>query len=410
MLAKRIFEYYLGICLLFFCFLPKSIAIATVGLLGFTIYFIVRKQVRFRSTKVHLFFVLLYLFYVFGLLYSSHLDIGLKYLEYKMLFFLLPLFLSFRFEDGFDIKGLYLGLIIGVIIASVLGLIHSSGIYRQTHDFNNAFGSGNFSYIHHPTYFSTFLLVSLVMFYEGYKKSWRFFNKLTLCIFFFFTALMTFFCFSFAGLILFLSLMLFWLFLFLYKKLSKRVFYFSLLSIPLILIAVYASNVHIRIIVDGVGSSLNGFIKDPKSKLRIPDIETPGNETRLIMWVVSTEEIMKHPFGVGTGDVDEALGNRLKAYNLNVLAKKAYNPHNQFLQTWLEVGLQGFLVLVGLILIVLTFAWKHKNAILLVLAGSLFFNSLFESMLQRESGIVFYTFLILVIVSSNSINFSPSKK
>jgi hypothetical protein len=37
-------------------------------------------------------------------------------------------------------------------------------------------------------------------------------------------------------------------------------------------------------------------------------------------------------------------------------------------------------------------AWKHKNTLLAIITTGLLFNALFESVLQRQSGIVFFCF------------------
>jgi hypothetical protein len=42
--------------------------------------------------------------------------------------------------------------------------------------------------------------------------------------------------------------------------------------------------------------------------------------------------------------------------------------------------------------------WNSKNWMLLILSASLAFNGLFESMLQRQSGIVFYSFWSVLLV------------
>ena len=113
----------------------------------------------------------------------------------------------------------------------------------------------------------------------------------------------------------------------------------------------------------------------------------------------------KYPFGVGTGNVDEVLTNNLITLNQKELAKQEYNPHNQFLQTGIEIGWIGLLLLIAIVVVGIFYAFKFKNWLLLLIISNFAFNSLFESMLQRQSGIVVYTFLIcaLMVVSNNSL-------
>ena len=73
------------------------------------------------------------------------------------------------------------------------------------------------------------------------------------------------------------------------------------------------------------------------------------------------------------------------------------NPHNQFFQTTIEIGIFGILILLSIIGYGFYTAFKENDYLLMLIVGSLFFNSLFESMLQRHSGIVIYTFWICLL-------------
>jgi O-antigen ligase len=74
------------------------------------------------------------------------------------------------------------------------------------------------------------------------------------------------------------------------------------------------------------------------------------------------------------------------------MADKNYDPHNQYFSTTLELGMQGLLILLIALLIPLIVGLKRRSALLVLLSVNLLFNSAFESMLQRQSGIVFYMF------------------
>lgn len=86
-----------------------------------------------------------------------------------------------------------------------------------------------------------------------------------------------------------------------------------------------------------------------------------------------------------------------------MMAERNFNPHNQFLQTGLEIGLLGLAVLLLLLVLVFVRAVRSGDLILTVLTASLVFNCLFESMLQRQSGIVFYTFWICFLIMLDRI-------
>jgi O-antigen ligase len=139
------------------------------------------------------------------------------------------------------------------------------------------------------------------------------------------------------------------------------------------------------------------YLKEPKTYVENCKPPHSGTQTRIIMWTVATEAFLDYPMGVGTGNVDEVLAHYQRKYHQEHMIEYQYNPHNQFLQTGLEIGVFGLLTLVGIILVPLMQGIRQKNYVLVLVAASLGFNCLFESMLQRQSGIFYYTFLILIL-------------
>jgi len=90
---------------------------------------------------------------------------------------------------------------------------------------------------------------------------------------------------------------------------------------------------------------------------------------------------------------------RLVELGLNQQAALNYNPHNQYLQIAAELGIIGLLLFLGILLYGIVWAISTKNWLLLLVIFSLAINCLFESMLQRQSGIVFYCFWICLFSS-----------
>jgi O-antigen ligase len=151
------------------------------------------------------------------------------------------------------------------------------------------------------------------------------------------------------------------------------------------------------------------FIDNPTIFLSDTTNADNGSSVRLIMWTVATQIFKENPLGVGTANVDDYLYAKLTKLKQYKLAKKYYNPHNQYLQSGIEIGLIGLAVLLLLLIRVTSFAWKQRNYLLLFVVLNLAFNMLFESMLQRQSGIVFYTFWMCFLVVYSS-HFSSTKK
>jgi O-antigen ligase len=121
------------------------------------------------------------------------------------------------------------------------------------------------------------------------------------------------------------------------------------------------------------------------------------------------EEIKRHPFGVGTGNAESTLEHGLNAMGQIELAQLNRNPHNQFMQTTLETGIVGLVLFLTILVFGITFGIKTGNPLLVLVSFCLAFNSLFESMLQRQSGVVFFT-LLLCVLSSSSILIGSRRK
>jgi O-antigen ligase len=124
-----------------------------------------------------------------------------------------------------------------------------------------------------------------------------------------------------------------------------------------------------------------------------------GNQARLVVWTISGQIIADHPFGIGLGNLEGEMKQRLIQLKQDELVEKNYNPHNQFLQMAAEIGIVGLIFFVCILFLIVRFALQRKDELLIFLVFSLILNCLFESMLQRQSGIVFYVMLMCAMVT-----------
>jgi O-antigen ligase len=146
-------------------------------------------------------------------------------------------------------------------------------------------------------------------------------------------------------------------------------------------------------------SLVSHYVESPTKFIQ----ETPGgmsgNQARLVVWTITGQIIADHPFGIGLGNLEGEMKQRLIQLDQHELVEKNYNPHNQFLQIAAEIGLVGLAFFVCILFFIVRFALQRKDELLAFLVFSLILNSLFESMLQRQSGIVFYVMLICAMVT-----------
>ncbi|WP_300664592.1 O-antigen ligase family protein [Fluviicola sp.] len=396
----QIFSIYLGLFSFGTLVFPKLAAPMVLLLLVLVAVAYIRKEVSWSLNRPGMFMMLLYVAYLIGIFFSHELANGLKYAEYKLSLLVIPLLLSIRPKFEWKLQWSVIGLIAGTLVVAGIGILSSCNCYERHQWLLYCFSSSYISPVHHPSYFSGFLLFATASAWYGYRKKWKGFSLFAVIPYTLFASVFYFFCLSLAG-ILFLGVVLVGLFVYLlYRKLGKWVALAVLLLGPVLLFVILSKVPGIEDDVRVTKGAISEYVADPHAFLakRVDDPAIPGNQKRLVMWTISTELILEHPFGVGTGNVDEYLFGRLNQYGFHQLVTDDLNPHNQYLQTTLEIGIFGLLILLGLIGSCIYVAIKHRNFLLLLLISGLAFNMLFESMLQRQSGVVFYSFWIPVLL------------
>src|SRR5690606_4992269 len=130
-----------------------------------------------------------------------------------------------------------------------------------------------------------------------------------------------------------------------------------------------------------------------------------GFTTRMLSWDASVELIKDSPLlGYGAGDTQKALNTVYKEKGYVHPLREQYNAHNQFLQSWLEKGLFGLIVFISIIGIIVQKAFinRHNRFILLSIVSVLIINALFESYLNRYSGISFFAFFCCLALTSST--------
>lgn len=130
-----------------------------------------------------------------------------------------------------------------------------------------------------------------------------------------------------------------------------------------------------------------------------------GLNLRLAKWQCAVAVIKDQPLlGVGTGDVKDELVEEYKRNNFHYAVEHRFDPHNQFLETTVAIGVIGLFALLFCYLCPLTVAIRKQNWLLGSFMILIVSSSLTESILGRSQGIVFISFFILIIYRSLSIN------
>jgi O-antigen ligase len=394
----KIFDYCLGAFSIITLLFQKQAALAYLVLIVLLIVGISKNKVKFTFNFTTFLFVLFYGFYVFYALYTNHVSDALRYFENKLTFLVLPLFFFFLPKEKMAFKWTIRGFLIAVFLLAIQSLVFSFSNYFKTHEIGS-FISTRFSYQHHPSYASVFYTFALLIRWNQRKKNAENYSLYWLILFSILLLFAILACMSLAGL-LFLILFLLAAFIhFLSTKIGKKkTLLFTVIS-PIVFYVLVLITPPLKSQWDDAKHFTVDFIDNPTTFVSDTTNADNGSSVRLIMWTISTQVLTEHPLGVGTANVDDYLYAKLTKLKQYKLAKKYYNPHNQYLQSGIEIGIFGLIVLLFLLFKGITIAWKNRNYLLLFVVLNLVFNMLFESMLQRQSGIVFYTFWITFFVA-----------
>lgn len=122
--------------------------------------------------------------------------------------------------------------------------------------------------------------------------------------------------------------------------------------------------------------------------------ENNSTSIRVIIYKCGIENVLNNfLMGVGIGDVQEKLDLCYDQKQAN-FKKGMYNSHNQYLFVWLSTGILGILVFIYFLGYYFKKAMHYDDHLMisvLVLYSVVF---LFENVLSRQSGVIFFSFLV----------------
>lgn len=400
---NQVFSLLVGTTLLLLSLPGKPAMIGIVFIALHIIYGYKTKKISFQFNKTTAILVALYIAYAIGLLFSEIPSESVKTLEYKLSLLLLPILLMIQLKGKLNFQIIFSLFIIGVLIGSFFGIVNGYICYKNTGDIN-CMMSTLISPIVHPTYFSAYVFIAIAMLWLAYKRTYKFFTlpivSLLTIYFLMYTVLMK----SLAGMLFFALIFILFLGVLLYSKWGLKSLFAMLLFTPLFFFGTYNFIPQVKSEVEDLQYYLKGYVDNSENYFETLYYPYSGTQARLIMWRLSARQIAEQPLGVGTGDSDLVLESQMQKHGLHQeFIDKHLNPHNQYLQTTIEIGLVGLLILLTFIATVLLKSSRQRDILLLLLALNFAFNCMFESIIQRQDGIIFYTFLFCILMI-------PSKK
>lgn len=352
------------------------------------------------STYLLMLFFALFLWQVTGLLYSDSPGPGLERVVKRAAFVLFPAALFFPGEIIQNriklILKLYSVFIFIYVIYSLgnslFNSFHFEGgkwifrAYNELYTYESYFTGPRLSGSVHPTYLAMYVNLALIIAIDsifdlspGLKR--RFFWSLIAVVFLVTILLLS----SRSGILSTAVTLPIFLFVRFIGKIPSWVM-ISILSLFAIIFTVsLLVNTRFRDTVDDISG--RNFDK------------TLNQDTRLLIWKSAAAVIKKNPlFGTGTGDASAELKKEYASHNYPEGYYSDMNAHNQFLEILLENGIIGLLLFIVIIGYMIHISLEDKNYMLQVFTISIIIFFVFESMLNRLSGIMFFplvTFLLL---------------
>lgn len=357
-----------------------------IALWTFTSFFNIDK-VQLKKGLMNKQLFLLYAFFLItsvSAALSSNKEEAVFSLEVKLAFILFP-YLFFCFKWPLEIlRRCIISFVSGCFFAC-LYLIGRAFLYAFNGQPDYFFYS-LFSDFIHASYFAMYLIMAITFVFLFYGKWFKTQKSVIYSSYFFVSIFITsiFLCSSKLGLISFFSCLLLFL-VYRFKShltLKKGLILFLVFLIIMVLM--------VRLFPEPF-SRFNSL-----TSISLENIDKTSSESttvRILIWNESLDLIKNNfMFGTGVGDANDELRKAYQRDGLTGAFEHRFNAHNQFFQTFIGLGVIGFVILLMLIFGPVFKGIKTRNFLLFVFSFLIVSNFMVESMLQTSAGVLFFVF------------------
>ncbi|MFT4659781.1 MAG: O-antigen ligase [Patiriisocius sp.] len=381
-------------------FLPVNFNSLGVGLLG--IAWLVSNPfknflIKVKANRLGLFFILFYFLHALGLLYTANMEYGGKELEYKLSLLLIPLFLSTgpklgEVHTSFILRTFYIALLLaigmGIFIAFNSFFTHPDPQplinYLTYRNFSTPIGFD-------PIYLALFIVFGIFAYLSEHIISPDFqIRKL-----------------SPVSIIILLTL--FTTLIFLSSRMEILVFIVCVFALSLyyfIQTKKWKTPLMVAIVIPLFAYFLISINTVNKERFtEMVDLETDytenkwgGRSIRIEKWKNAIECIVRSPIiGVGTGDTIDELVKIYEKNKFDLAIQYRFNPHNQYLQTTIALGILGLSALLLIFVLMFLRGYNSEDWMLMIFVLVVTMSMLTESMLERQKGLVFIVFFSMLL-------------
>lgn len=382
---------------LLFVTIPLKNSLNTFVLILITIYAVYNiKNFKTSHFKLYYGFFIFYALVILSLLYTENIGLGFRYIEKYSICLIVPFILStikIEKEFIFQILILFSLVIIVLILYCEFHLIKEMVLREDSISqiFNKRYSYLNFSkpVDIHPAYFSLFIITSIltifhVLISSPHKKPLKLIGIV---------------------LIAFLCLVII--------QLANRTYLMVLLFVLnycafLYFNIIIKKKVHLALILLGVnlvfliGSTQFGY-----TKKRIQQVfgytyangyKHEDGKKKLLQWSTAFDANKNFIIGNSLGDAKNSILEEYKKRGYSYYLKNSYNAHNQYLETFVGLGVMGLFSLLLIIYQGVRGSLKHSIGPYRILYFIIPIVFITESYLERHHGLVFIVLIYALII------------
>lgn len=362
-------------------------------------------NVRYNIKRI--LFIFLWLLYAISLFYTQDLKYGVDILIKVISLLLVPFLISFNLSDKQIInlkKYFIISTSVVLLFFITRAFVNSCSIIDGVLHFNfyneKAIWGSYFYYIefvkpHHPSYFAMYIILAIVFIFEQIKVSNNNIEKLYLFALIGFLSFGLILTSSRAGLLTYFIVIILSIYWLLKKKGRAIAIFLSLLLFPTF---VYFLSLNPRL------KTIFTYSKSIyENNIQIKDQYENSYMVRILMWpsILKDLNINEILFGVGIGDTKQRFIETYIKRNIRYAIDEQLNAHNQYIQTLVSIGLIGLGILVSILGYSFWLAYRKRDMVLFLFLIIISVNFMFESVLERVFGVIFFVFFLLFLSSKS---------
>ncbi len=136
-----------------------------------------------------------------------------------------------------------------------------------------------------------------------------------------------------------------------------------------------------------------------------------GLAARGVIWKSATGLIAKRPLlGYGLQNGSEQLIAKYREYHFDLAAEEKFNAHDVYLQTLLNTGILGLLPVLLILVGAIVKSLRERNYLFLTFTVTLAMQSITDSLLEVQKGIVFFLLFLLLFYYHSPASFKNIRR